>query len=1035
MLAVRLLGPVTACIDEVELRLTRPLERALLARLALSAGEAVQAPSLLDELWTAAPEAGLATLHTLVYRLRRTLGSEGPALVKEGGGYVLRVASDHVDLRRFEELAATGRKSYDAGEPEEAARMLGAALQLWRGPPLADVGDVPFAQAQRARLEELRMSVLEQRIQADLDCGQHDLLVGELERAVADQPLREGLWAKLVLALYRCGRQGDALGAYQRLRRHLSEELGVDPSPALVALQDAVLLQKPELDWIAPAPPGGPSGPAVGSHARSPKAHPAHNLPTQLNEFVGRTGDLARIAELMDSERMVTLTGLGGCGKTRLAIEAARRLVSGQPDGAWFVDLGPLGDPAAVPSAVAAAVGAPERVGLGMLEALTTFLADKQLIVLLDNCEHLLETCAELAHHVLSSCPAVKILATSREPLRIPGEVAWPLGPLSFPMSGTASVSLEELSGWVELAAAQACCFGLEDTADRLGDLDFLACGYRTAPARQQTLRATLDWSYRLLAPPAQVLFRRLSVFAGDFSLDAAIQVCADEMLHPTHAESALGELITKSLVSPDLSQSRGRYRMLVPVRTYAAEKLAEAGETPACRLRHVQWFTAVAQEANAAVEGSDPISGFATFEQNYANFSAALATCADMANEAGLALAKSLFPLWSRERGSEGLNWLERFLDVDGEDALLSAAARQGSVLAWYLGDHQRRQRMLDVALAAGRRCHDRSHLGRALITSGEGAAGAGDFLHCRVLYAQGVRLLRSSDPRFAAHGQLCIARADHEQGLYRVARLGAERVLRSADSKPHWHNRLFALVLLGWIDLDQGCFEAGTARFNECLGRAAELSESEWQAEAHAGLGSIAAAQGRIQEAAEAYDEAEAYYEEAEGFATEMPPGARGALAVLAGDHAGARRLLDEALQEERRFGWVYRVAETLNLCGDAAVVAGELARAVGHYGDALELALRSPMPLHVAVALEGLALLGIHAGQIESAMRLLGRADAIRHEIGAPRSPSRQRLMEPLTHRWNELARTLVAKLMAQGRKGRIRHLAAAALEDVV
>lgn len=1077
MLAVRLLGPVTARSDDVELRLTRPLERALLARLAFSPGEAVQAPSLLDELWSSAPEGGLAPLHTLVYRLRRTLGPAAPSLAKEGGGYVLQVSPDDIDLRRFEELAASARRSNEDGHPEESERLLTSALKLWRGPALADVGDVPFAQSQRTRLEELRMSVWEQRIQADLDCGRHDLVVGELERAVADQPLREGLWAKLVLALYRCGRQGDALGAYQRLRRHLIEELGVDPSPALVALQDAVLLHKPELDWVPPAPPPpGALGAAVGGHSRSTKSRPAHNhnLPTQLNQFIGRAKDLVRIAKLMDSQRLLTLTGLGGCGKTRLAIEAAERLVDSQPDGVWFVDLGPLTDPPSVASAVAGAVGAPSRVGLGMLEALTVFLADKQLIVLLDNCEHLLVSCAELAVQVLSHCPAVKILATSREPLRIPGEIAWPLGPLPFPKSGTAPVSLEELCGWdsgrllaarmataapsraladsdapvlsricsllegiplaIELAAAQACCFGLEDTVDHLDDLDFLACGYRTAPDRQQTLRATLDWSYRLLSPRAQVLFRRLSVFAGDFSLSAAAHVCADEVLGPAQAESSLAELTSKCLVSTDVSQARARYRMLVPVRTYAAEKLVEAGEAHAYKLRHVHWFSAVAQEANSAVEGSDPISGFATFDGDHPNFSAALTTCADMDKEAGLALANSLYPLWSRKRGREGLSWLDRFLDAEGDDALVSSTARQGAVLAWYLGDHQRLQRMLEVALTAGERCHDRSHLGRALITSWQTAAQAGDFLHCRELYAQGVRLLRNIDPRFATYGQLCIAAADVEQGLYRAARLRAESILRSAGSEPNWRNRLHALVELGWMDLEQGYFVAATERFRDCLERARELSETQWQAEGHAGLGAIAAAHGQIQEAAAAFDEAEACYQAAEGFGVVIPPDARGALALLAGDHASALYLLDQALQEERRFGWVHRVAETLNLCGDAAMVASKFRQAVEHYREALELALACPMPLHLATCLEGLAVLATHADQHETAICLLGRAQAIRDQIVAPASPSRQRFLESATRSRSEFSSAVVARLMAQGRHGRIRQLAAAALEAV-
>lgn len=248
MLGVCLLGSVTAWTGDAPLPMTRPLERALLARLALASGQVVDAPRLLDELWMEPTNGGMAALHTLVYRLRRTLETEGAAVVKKGEGYALRIDPARVDLCRFEQLAALGRESCANGEPAEGAATLGAALGLWRGPALADVGDVPYALAKRTTLEEQQLAVLELWVQANLDCGRHSEVIGRLEAVLTDQPMREGLWAKLILALYRCGRQGDALGGFQRLRLLLAEELGVDPSPPLMALQQQVLQQSSELD-------------------------------------------------------------------------------------------------------------------------------------------------------------------------------------------------------------------------------------------------------------------------------------------------------------------------------------------------------------------------------------------------------------------------------------------------------------------------------------------------------------------------------------------------------------------------------------------------------------------------------------------------------------------------------------------------------------------------------------------------------------------------------------------------------------------
>ena len=491
---VRVLGPVEVSVAGRPLPLGGTKQRAVLAVLALQADRVVSVDRLVDALWgQAPPDSAVNAVQVYVSRLRKTLHTDQPdspaaILRRRSPGYVLELdEADRLDLHRFERLAGEGVRAVGAA-PERAAAILREALDLWRGRPLAEFADEPFAPPEMSRLEEKRLTTLEARIEADLGVGRHAELVGELQGLVGQHPLREGLQHRLMLSLYRSGRQAEALAAYRRTREILAEELGVDPCPALQELEGAILAQDRRLDWIAPLGSPGPmppsvprpnsagpmppadaddpddvaatrerlratwhrrnrpehdlpsgliaggkkaAGPSELSHAPPPTA--PVSLPAAVNELIGRDRELVETAELLARTRALTVTGPGGSGKTSLTIELARRVSERYAEGAWLVELAALTDPKLVVQQVASTLGLdlpPER---DPESALILQVADRDLLIVLDNCEHLVDACAGLVTALLRGCPRVIVLATSREPLRVAGEVTWRIPSLALP--------------------------------------------------------------------------------------------------------------------------------------------------------------------------------------------------------------------------------------------------------------------------------------------------------------------------------------------------------------------------------------------------------------------------------------------------------------------------------------------------------------------------------------------------------------------------------------------------------------------------
>jgi predicted ATPase/DNA-binding SARP family transcriptional activator len=710
---VRLLGPVRAVRLGREIALGGPMKRAVLALLVLEAGRVVPTGRLMEELWRGSPPLGAATtLRSYVSRLRAALGPDA-VLEGRGGGYMISVQADDVDAGRFERLVAAGQAALGGGRPAAAAGRFAEALRLWRGRALADVCDVEALALEGARLEELRLAAVEGRIEADIALGRHAQVTGELERLVAEYPVRERLWRLLVLALYRNERQADALAACRQARRVLAAELGLEPGEDLRRLERAVLRQE------------------------VPEASPPsrHNLPAPLTSFLGRDDDLARLERLLDGARLITLTGPGGAGKTRLAVEAGARAVGRFPDGVWLADLARIRGPGLVAAQVMEALGVRQEAGVPVLEALCYRLRSAELLLVLDNCEHLLDACADLAATLLRGAPGLHVLATSREPLGLPGEVAYPVAPLAVPaesaderdIAGAAAVRLfldrasavrgGSTAGVAPVAVAGRICrrldglpLAIELAAARMGTLSageieahladrfaFLAYRRRAADPRHQALRAAMDWSYDLLSSPERRVLSELSVFAGSFGRGELAQVCSAGDY--AAVLEVVDRLAGKSLVATEPTEEGTRYRLLETVRQYAADRLAESGDADGVRRRHALAFLDLAERERRV----------AVLSREHDNFRAALEWSLTAGDQAGLRMAHALGDFWlAQGLLAEGRDWLERALAQPLHDQRLRAGLLRllGTVLYEAGGLEQAEAVLregLEVATAAG--------------------------------------------------------------------------------------------------------------------------------------------------------------------------------------------------------------------------------------------------------------------------------------------------------------------------------------------
>ncbi len=776
-----ILGPLEAVNAGSAVALGGPRHRRLLAALLVHAGEVVAADRLIDVLWgSETPRSAAEMLHVRVSELRKLLRAgqlEQPdVVVTHPPGYLIRVGPDELDARRFEQLAAAGQQALAEGDPSTAAARLGAALALWRGPALTDIADRPYAQSEIARLEDLRLQALEGRLDADLAVGRHLDVIAELKGLVVEHPLRERFWYQLMLVLYRAGRQGEALQAYQTASELLVEELGIDPGADLQRLRTAILRQEPAL---APA--------ETSPHRRH---EVPNNLPVHLTSFIGRDEELAAVRESLSTARLVTLTGVGGAGKSRLATEVAATLLNVYPGGVWLVEMAALTDPRLIAPTTAGLLGVRENPERDLLQLLIAHLRPASTLIVLDNCEHLVEGVADFARRLLDACPQLRILCTSRERLGITGEVQHSLSGLRIPEPASASESqlrcadavrlfaeraaavqasfelsdttisrvaeicqrLDGLPLAIELAAARISTYGVAQIAARLGDrFRLLTRGSRIALPRHRTLRAVVDWSYELLGEPERRVFDRLSVFVGGFTFEAADAVCG----HPDDGSDLpemLARLLDKSLVMAEaVASPEYRYRMLETLRAYGMERLDARGETDQLHARHAAFFRGLAEAAGLGLRGADQPVWLERLSKEHNNLRSALQwSIARGDTETAARMAGSLYPFWDlRGHYTEGRRWLTDVLTAGGDisETVRTRALMGVATLAIIQGDVEQAVAACEEATARSRAANDGAGLAHALQYLGLIAIYADELDQAAALLAQSIKSARAAE------------------------------------------------------------------------------------------------------------------------------------------------------------------------------------------------------------------------------------------------------------------------------------------------
>jgi predicted ATPase/DNA-binding SARP family transcriptional activator len=857
---LRLLGPLEVERDRRVLAVGGPRQRALLALLLLHANTVVPRDRLIDALWgERPPETAANSLQVAVHALRKLLGAD--RIVTHGPGYLLRVEEGELDLQRFEELVERARNE----APAAAAASLREALALWRGPPLSELGEAPFAETERARLDQLHHGALEERIAVDLELGRHAELLPELEGLVAAHPYRERLRRECMLALYRSGRQAEALEVYRHARRTLVDELGIEPGAELQELERAILRQDPALALPA-------------SRAKS-------SIPAPLTPLVGRRLEVAALTSLARSgqARLLTLTGPGGTGKTRLALEAAWELVSDFGDGVFFVDLAPLTDPALVPGQILGALQLDEQPGRPVAETLKKALRTQQTLLVLDNFEGVIDA-GPLVTELLAAAPGLKALVTSRVVLHLSGEHEYPVPPLALPdlehdplesiarneavelftararavspafalteanarVLAAICVALDGLPLAIELAAARTRVLAPEAMLERLESrLDLLAAGPRDAPARQRTLRATLDWSFELLDGEDQRLLATLAVFSGGATLEAAESVCAADL-------GGLSSLVDKSLLRrEEPSEAEPRYRMLETIREYALERLQQHSDAEQLRRRHAEHFCAVAERAAEKLRAGEPSSEvYARIETDLDNIRAALRWAHSAAPELMLLLAGTLKLFW-RVRGhlSEGRRWLDEALAHSAEATPGRARALEAAgALAQRRGDYASAKELWQEGLDIWRGLDDEEGVARALGDLASVFDLEGNAKEAIPLYEESAALLR----RLGLEYELAPVVSNLGDCLMSQGRLDeAGTLFQEAVELCRASGREEQLVISmfnrGRVSALQGRHADAAGLFNEALGGARDLGYREMIAYCLKGIGEVLAAQGQ--------------------------------------------------------------------------------------------------------------------------------------------------------------------------------------------
>ncbi|MFJ1808222.1 MULTISPECIES: AfsR/SARP family transcriptional regulator [unclassified Streptomyces] len=1060
------LGTLVVWDDEGEtVRVPELKVRALLADLLAHDAKPVSADRLVHDLWgDDLPGKPTGALQSKVSQLRRALGRD--RVVRQPPGYRLRLdpATDEVDADRFHALVAQARP---VGDPRVRAALLTEALDLWRGPAYADFADEEFARGAARRLAEQRLSVLEEQAEARLETGEHVLLAGELTDLVTRHPLRERLRALQIRALYRAGRQSEALDSYQALRSHLAEHLGIDPSPALSALHQAVLRQDLALGQTftttlpepAPAPtgartaatppdkattaPGTPATtPALAPQPPKPSTRTPHsNLPAPLTPLVGRAEALTRLSQLLAGARLVTLTGPGGVGKTRLAGAAAGTAKADElPDGVWLAEFSGVraGTAADLAQVVASSLGIRDDIPVALPGAgagvparspahrLAAVLRDRRTLLVLDNCEHVVDAAAELAALLLRTAPGLRVLATSQEPLGLAGEAVFLVEPLrnddavqlfteraaaaapGFSLDSETSGPAEHaavteicrrLDGIplaLELAATRVRALGVRELAARLGDrFGILTTGQRGAPARQQTLRATIDWSWELLGASERVVLRRLAVYGDGCDLVAAEAVCAGDGVAREEVLDLVTRLVDRSFVVVVEGPTGPRYRLLESIAAYAMERLHEVRELTAVRDRHLRHYLALAELAESRLRCAGQRSWLSRLDAEAGNLRAALdealrRAAAGHADEA-VRLATALSWWWLlRGRLTEARRTLSTVLAAAPEAPELALLQAAFTLLTGGRTDA--------AVTAAADAVPDLVRRARALWLCAYGLFSVGEVTASAELNARALALFDTAGEQWGTavalglRATLALVRGDLD-ALGRDGRRSAELL---GELGERWGELQTVSPLAALAEI-KGDYDEAARLQREGLRMARELG---LEAEVSARLSGL----GRLALLAQDWDRGRTLHEQARRIAAEQ--GYKyGEIHSEMGLALGARRSGDLGAAEAHLMDIRDGHADASSEAGDHLLLAelgfiaelrGDAARSVRHHLHGLDIARSLAEPRALALSLEGLAGAASLSGPgtpAECAALLLGAAHAARRGVGAP-LPSAER-----------------------------------------
>ena len=975
---------------------------ALVKLLALAPDHRLHREHVMDLLW---PELGKKAasnnLRQVLHGARGTLTADPSVgsryLASEDESIVLCPGGSlWVDVQAFEEAAAMARRSRDPAAYK-------AAIELYAGELLPDDRYEEWAEGRRAELRHTWLSLHVELARVCEECGEYERGIEALRRAIPEVPTNEEAHAGLMRLYALSDRPGEALAQYDRLRDALSGQLDAEVSATTRRLREEIAADR--------FPTVQPTAPPLEKSLDAGK----HYLPAVRTSFIGREREMVEVKRTLAMTQLLTLTGAGGSGKTRLALEVAKELVGAYPDGVWLVELASLSEPELVPQAVAAALGVQEQPDRSLTNALMDFLREKKVLLVLDNCEHLIGAAARLADALLDACPRLRVLATSREALNVDGEVLWQVGPLSVP-DGRDQPTVEELEGYesarlfeeralfveqalygssgfsltpdnasavaqvcrllegmplaIELAAAWVGTLSVEQISERLKDSLGLLKGGRTLTRRQRTLRGAMDWSFDLLSEPEQIIFGRLSVFAGGWTLEAAEAVGTGDDVEEEEVLGLLWGLVNKSLVVAEArTEGTARYRMLEPIRQYARERFDESGEADEVKGRHAAFFLALAEEAEPELSGPQQGLWVERLEWEHDNLRAAIASVLQR-GEAELALrfGGALWRFWF-DGGylSEGVRWLEQVLAV-GDPTAAPARVKALEGMGWLTqlqGDTERAKATYEEMLELSRELNDKGNVATALNSLGMLGVAEGNNERARALLEENLAVLEE-----------------------------LEEEDRAATVLKRYH----ALNLLGILAInEEGDYTRGTALFEESLVLAREAGDAY----------RVAANLVALQYAA-----------------------------VLQGNYERATALYEEALAVARELGnsGVEIIPEALVNLGLAALGQGDHQRAVSSFKEALVMSQSLERKPTVINTLEGMATLAGSRGEASRAAHLWGAAQAAREASGIALSPGDRALHEPyLNSARSRLGEEAWEAALAEGRAMSLQEAAEYALSE--